>query len=540
MSNKLDNTNNPLVALQTHNGHYVRAEDGGGGLVVANGNTIGPWETFELIEIGDNDRISCFSLALRTHKGYYCGVEDGDEGLLVASQDIALSSMEIFSSIVKDDLPGLNFLERLFLKRRQDQYKRSQRAGSLESKVDELLAFKAEMVEKIEDTVTFIEQNCFDRRLEDAILFLVGACDGESIQEVMGFNESDSRFGYYLAGWLQKGENLTLKQAETALGMIRKYSQSQLEPNGYSLPTAWEDISHQYHERTIEGELPALSAVLKIGQRIDYCDTFIIVYYPNSEIHESLGKHSEGVSAGPPFAHHIFLDATPGLINTLAEHRVEGYATYVDPDIEAAYYLWQQEQQRNRVVVLPLYALSPDALLLDAVPLESERGSNYQGLRRLLQQQQWYRADQATNQLIEAMCRTVGGGVDEDAVKELPCADLRTIDRLWVAASGGKFGFSVQRKIWLELGITNLDVDNVEDVELDKFRDAVGWLLREKHISYRKSPFDLSTAPNGHFPRWGWEAPAHWGWHYGSVIAATAFQKAKICNLYIPTGEQSE
>ena len=125
-------------------------------------------------------------------------------------------------------------------------------------------------------------------------------------------------------------------------------------------------------------------------------------------------------------------------------------------------------------------------------------------------------------------------------MRQLPCADLRTIDRLWVAASGGKFGFSVQRKIWLELGITNLDVDNVEDVELDKFRDAVGWLLREKHISYRKSPFDLSTAPNGHFPRWGWEAPAHWGWHYGSVIAATAFQKAKICNLYIPTGEQSE
>ena len=36
-----------------------------------------------------------------------------------------------------------------------------------------------------------------------------------------------------------------------------------------------------------------------------------------------------------------------------------------------------------------------------------------------------------------------------------PCDDLRTIDQLWVHYSNGKFGFSVQKKIYMdELGGT--------------------------------------------------------------------------------------
>ena len=57
--------------------------------------------------------------------------------------------------------------------------------------MDELLALKEEMAGRIEEIIARIEQN-LDRRLEDAILFLAGACDDESAQEVMGFTESDS------------------------------------------------------------------------------------------------------------------------------------------------------------------------------------------------------------------------------------------------------------------------------------------------------------------------------------------------------------
>ena len=359
--------------------------------------------------------------------------------------------------------------------------------------IDELLAFKEEMAGRIEEIIARIEQN-LDRRLEDAILFLAGACDDESAQEVMGFNESDSRFGHYLARWLQSGEKLTLKQAEAALQMMQKYSQCQLEPNGYSLPTAWEEISHQYRERTIEidlvghffgcledsilflarydgdddmgfnesdsrfghylagwlqrgeqltlkqaeaalgmmqkyrqsqlepndyslptaweyishnyltigGDPPALSAVLKTGQRFvlrtgEYCDTFIALHYPNPNLREILGEYFEDIwDWEESFTHNVLLDAAPRLMDAVAYYREYGYATYVDPDIEAAIYLWQQERQRmvsDREPVLPLYALPPDVLLLDTVPLESEKGIDYQGLRRLLQQQEWYSAD---------------------------------------------------------------------------------------------------------------------------------------------------
>ena len=513
--------------------------------------------------------------------------------------------------------------------------------------MDELLALKEEMAGRIEEIIARIEQN-LDRRLEDAILFLAGACDDESAQEVMGFNESDSRFGHYLARWLQSGEKLTLKQAEAALQMMQKYSQCQLEPNGYSLPTAWEEISHQYRERTIEidlvghffgcledsilflarydgdddmgfnesdsrfghylagwlqrgeqltlkqaeaalgmmqkyrqsqlepndyslptaweyishnyltigGDPPALSAVLKTGQRFvlrtgEYCDTFISLHYPNPNLHEILGEYSEDIwDWEESMTHHVLLDAAPRLMDAVAYYREYGYATYVDPDIEAAYYLWEQERQRmisEREPVLPLYAVPPDALQLDTIPLESERGVDYQELRRLLQRQDWYKADRATDQLFcNFLCQraeelraedgwTIDSWSSMDTMKQFPCKDLRTIDQLWVVASGGKFGFSVQRKIWLGLGLTNLDV---EDADLDKFADAVGWGLRGRQIYYRKSPFDLSTAPNGHFPRWGYCYGLTWS--YGQVIAATAFQKAEICNLYIPTGEQSE
>ena len=399
--------------------------------------------------------------------------------------------------------------------------------------IDELLALKSEVTGQIEEIIARIEQNS-DHRLEEAILFLAGSGDrGDSI----GFNGSDSRFGHYLAGWLKSGEKLTLKQAEAALQMMQKYSQSQLEPNGYSLPTAWEEISHQYHERTIEDELPPLSVVLKTGDRIvlstgEYCDTYIAAYYPDETVYEYFVDYSEdiwdyGREGGSV---NVLLDAAPRLMGQVASYVEHGYRCYVDPDIEAATYLWEQERQRvvsQREPVLPLYDLPPDTLRLDAVPLESERGADYQRLRELLQQQEWYSADQTTARLIADVCRTAEGSLNAEAIQQLPLADLRTLDRLWVAASGGKFGFSVQKKIWLDLGLTNLEV---EDADLDKFGDAVGWGLRGRPIYYRKSPFNLSMAPNGYFPQWGVSSVGSnysvysYDWSFGRQIAANFFQ----------------
>jgi HTH-type transcriptional regulator/antitoxin HigA len=56
-----------------------------------------------------------------------------------------------------------------------------------------------------------------------------------------------------------------------------------------------------------------------------------------------------------------------------------------------------------------------------------------------------------------------------NSIENFPCDDLRTIDQLWVKYSQGRFGFSVQKKIWLEVG-GKVDYDTE-----CKLGDRVGW-----------------------------------------------------------------
>ncbi|NEQ36446.1 MAG: hypothetical protein F6K40_09230 [Okeania sp. SIO3I5] len=221
--------------------------------------------------------------------------------------------------------------------------------------IDQLLALKEEMTGRIEEIIALIEQN-FDRRLENAILFLAGSGDGENLEDSIGFNESDSRFGHSLAMYLQSGAMLTVKQAQTALQMMQKYTKTQLEPNGYSLPTTWEEISHQYRERTIEIDPSRLRLGLHKDEGHDTC---IAIYYPDNvevaTIEEGL-EESAGIEDGERWPvlsgnwdYGYPLWRAEGLV-AAARHLIEsgynaGYNFYIDPDIEAAYYLWQEKQK---------------------------------------------------------------------------------------------------------------------------------------------------------------------------------------------------
>ena len=213
--------------------------------------------------------------------------------------------------------------------------------------IDELLALKEEMAGRFEEIIARIEQN-YDRRLENAILFLAGSDDGENLEGSIGFNGSDSRFGHWLASQLQGGAMLTLKQAHTALQMMQKYNETQLEPNGYSLPMAWEDIAHQYRERTIEGDPSPTRMVLK---RDEEHDTYIAISYTgDTELREHLSEcaRDEDDTWCEPSGNWDYgysLRATEALLAAAAAWRERGFDWYVDPDIEAAYYMWQEEQK---------------------------------------------------------------------------------------------------------------------------------------------------------------------------------------------------
>ena len=89
---RLFDLGNGNVALRASNGQYVCAEGGGGGAVVANRNAIGAWETFKLFDLGNGN------VALRASNGQYVCAEGGGGGVVVANRN-AIGAWETFKLI---------------------------------------------------------------------------------------------------------------------------------------------------------------------------------------------------------------------------------------------------------------------------------------------------------------------------------------------------------------------------------------------------------------------------------------------------------
>jgi len=126
------------------------------------------------------------------------------------------------------------------------------------------------------------------------------------------------------------------------------------------------------------------------------------------------------------------------------------------------------------------------------VTLESASGIDYQPLQKLLAQQDFQAADILT---LQKMCELAGASAIErkwiyfTEIINLPVVDLRTLDRLWLMASEGKFGFSVQRRIWLSQGKNYI-----------KLWSAINWKSGNTWTRYpNEFTWDLS-APRGHLP----------------------------------------
>jgi hypothetical protein len=130
--------------------------------------------------------------------------------------------------------------------------------------------------------------------------------------------------------------------------------------------------------------------------------------------------------------------------------------------------------------------------------LSSERGVDYTRLRDLLKAGEWREADKETDRrMLEAVGRKEDDYIRAEELKTFPCKDLRTIDRLWVKYSQGKFGFSVQKQIWQECGSpTNSGKD------WDKFCVKVGWQDKtaSRYLRYSNLKADPSISPGGEFP----------------------------------------
>jgi hypothetical protein len=126
------------------------------------------------------------------------------------------------------------------------------------------------------------------------------------------------------------------------------------------------------------------------------------------------------------------------------------------------------------------------------IPLNSERNIDYSSLNQLLLEQKFEDADTLTRHL---MCELAGEGALQrkwvyfTEVEQFPATDLQTINALWLLHSEGKFGFSVQRKLWLSLG-----------KDFTKLWPKIGWKEDNNWTQFpNQFIWDLS-APVGHLP----------------------------------------
>jgi hypothetical protein len=140
--------------------------------------------------------------------------------------------------------------------------------------------------------------------------------------------------------------------------------------------------------------------------------------------------------------------------------------------------------------------------ILQVGNLSSDCNVDYTRLRDMLQEGRWKEADYETGAvMVKAADREEKGWLGKDDVENFPCTDLRTIDQLWVKYSDGRFGFSVQKQIYLEVG--GIPDDKYNEEAWIKLGERLGWRVKERWIWYSDVTFN-TTAPRGHLPCWDW------------------------------------
>jgi serine/threonine protein kinase len=169
----------------------------------------------------------------------------------------------------------------------------------------------------------------------------------------------------------------------------------------------------------------------------------------------------------------------------------------------------------------PINTSAPTAHPIQSISLISIAGVDYAPLQELLSQGKFKDADQETaRMLLKLADREKAGWLDKIHVDNLPCEDLRTIDQLWQQGSNGRFGCSVQQRIYKAVGGTS--AHNVDTWKL--YCDRIGWRQNNKMLSYKDLNFSL-WATEGHLPMLGLQIWGFTGWF------AVLISRLEMCHI---------
>ncbi|NMF83081.1 GUN4 domain-containing protein [Nodosilinea sp. P-1105] len=143
-------------------------------------------------------------------------------------------------------------------------------------------------------------------------------------------------------------------------------------------------------------------------------------------------------------------------------------------------------------------------------------------LNDLLMAEEWQAADKVTQSLLlDAVGQPENSSLSPEAIAQIPCQTLHSINHLWVEASRGQFGFSVQQQLYQALSPEFDTTDVFNPFNPHPFCQAVGWLMVgfPRPLAFFKFynflTFSLD-APPGHLPAlWYWQLAWQDSWRVG-------------------------
>ncbi|OCR01831.1 hypothetical protein BCD67_04870 [Oscillatoriales cyanobacterium USR001] len=130
------------------------------------------------------------------------------------------------------------------------------------------------------------------------------------------------------------------------------------------------------------------------------------------------------------------------------------------------------------------------------VKLVSAFGVDYRPLQKLLVSGKWKEADLETSKkILEVAGRIKAGWLRVEDIQNFPIEDLRTINQLWLKSSNELYGFSVQKRIYTNVGGSK----KYDEKIWEYFGECVGWRVSQEWLKVDDIKF-VANAAIGHLP----------------------------------------
>ncbi len=165
-------------------------------------------------------------------------------------------------------------------------------------------------------------------------------------------------------------------------------------------------------------------------------------------------------------------------------------------------------QEPKKETVIKLKEQTKTAQNISKIVSISDSKIDYRKLQEFLTIGNLKEADQETAKIILKISnREKAGWLDTHHVENLPCHELKIINQLWYEGSNGRFGFSVQKNLYQNLG----GKQEYDAKIWREFAEKVGWRQNKNWLSYKNLNFNL-WAPQGHLPMLGMKFWGFTGW----------------------------